>query len=143
MLLLTKNMSEPLAALSAAYPAATANAVLPVLRTIWKVAVAAARWFKSEFTDRGATWRFRSCKVKCNVKTGDYSIDYLSESSTHSAANLVTRTRAKKKRTRGYTAKLPKGHARNGTASAVPKRTGSKTRSTLPKAGVKRIARND
>ena len=32
---------------------------------------------------------------------------------------------------------------RKGTAPAVPKRTGSQARTALPKAGVKRTARND
>jgi hypothetical protein len=86
MLLLPKNTLESLVASSATYPAATATALLSAMKTIWKVAVAATRWLKDKFTGHVPTWRLRSWNVKGNIKIGDFSMDYLSESSNHPAA---------------------------------------------------------
>jgi hypothetical protein len=84
-----KNTLETLAALSA-----IGSFLLTVALMLWKVAFTATRWLNSEFTGRLPIWRFSSWNVKGNLKTGEFSINHLSESSTQLAPEPKRRKKA-------------------------------------------------
>jgi hypothetical protein len=96
-----KNTQETLAALSATNPAAVVSLMFEAIRMTWRAAGAAKKWLKDAFTDRIPAWRFSSWNVKGNLKTGDFSMNHLSESSNYPAAIPKHSKKARKRRARG------------------------------------------